>query len=328
MKLKEYKYDQAGNRVELISAQKISVSPTAKDFGSVNVGRSSTPQAFTISNVGTADLHVLDMALSDTTNYSLNANGGSNPCRNTTPTITPNSSCTVAVTFNPLSTGQKSASLTINSDDPDTPTVSASLTGVGVYTLAILSPNGGEVIPSGSIYSIQWQASPDAVKFDLLYSLNSKTIWNSIASGVTGTNYNWSVPKPLENKKNCFVKVIGYDSSGVKVGEDESDAPFTIEVIRLISPNGGEIWKSGITHAITWQTNATKKPVAKVKLFYTINSGTSWTLIKTLIGNPGSYNWRIPNVSSSSCKVKVVLRNASGTTIGKDLSDNFFTIQP
>ena len=110
----------------------ISVTPTPYDFGSVNVGSSSSPQTFTISNSGTADLHILDMTLSDTTNYSLNINGGSNPCGSTTPTIIPNSSCTVTVAFSPSSTGQKDANLTISSDDPDTPTLNVSLSGTGI----------------------------------------------------------------------------------------------------------------------------------------------------------------------------------------------------
>jgi len=110
----------------------ISVSPTSLNFGSINVGSSSSPRTFTISNTGAADLHVSDITLSDTTNYSLNVNGGSSPCGSTTPTIAPNSNCTVAVVFSPLSTGQKDASLTVNSNDPDTPTVNVLLTGIGV----------------------------------------------------------------------------------------------------------------------------------------------------------------------------------------------------
>lgn len=190
----------------------------------------------------------------------------------------------------------------------------------------LLSPNGGEVIPSGSTYTIQWLASPEAVKFDLMYSLNNGTTLVTIANNVTGNSYNWKVPKPLANKKRCFVKVIGYNASGIKVGEDTSDSTFTIEVVRLTSPNGGETLRSGNIHTITWTTNATKRPVAGVKLFYTINGGTTWAPIKTLTGNPGSYNWRVPNVSSSSCKVKVVLKDASGNKVGSDVSDNYFTI--
>jgi YD repeat-containing protein len=153
--VKEYKYDDAGNRVELLSAQKISVSPSSKDFGSVNVGSSSTPQTFKISNTGTANLHVSGMALSDTTNYSFNTNGGSNPCGSTTPTITPNSNCTVAVTFSPSSAGPKDANLTISSDDPDTPTLNLPLSGIGIPVVECNLVPDGTVIPRGGTLGFQ-----------------------------------------------------------------------------------------------------------------------------------------------------------------------------
>ena len=119
----------------LISTPDISVMPISYDFGSVTVGSSSTPQTFTISNTDTADLHISGMTLSDITNYSLNVNGGSSPCGSTTPTITPNSTCMVTVTFSPSSTGTIDRSLAINSDDPDTPTLNVSLSGTGVIPL-------------------------------------------------------------------------------------------------------------------------------------------------------------------------------------------------
>jgi hypothetical protein len=163
-----------------------------------------------------------------------------------------------------------------------------------------------------------------------MYSKNNGTTWITIANDVTGTSYNWKVPKPLANKGNCLVKVIGYNSSGVKVAEDTSDATFTIEVVKLTSPNGGETLTSGTIHTITWRTNGTQKRVAKVKLLYTTDGGATWNLIIKLTGNPGSYNWKIPSVSVAEpdCKVKVVLKDASGNTIGNDKSDNYFTIQP
>jgi hypothetical protein len=114
------------------SSGNLIVNPTTYDFSNVNVGSTSALQTVTISNTGTADLHISGIALSDTTNYTLNTNGGSGPCGSTTPTITPNSSCTVTATFSPSSTGQKDANLTVNSDDPDTPTLNVSLSGTGI----------------------------------------------------------------------------------------------------------------------------------------------------------------------------------------------------
>ena len=43
-----------------------------------------------------------------------------------------------------------------------------------VYTeVQLLAPNGGEILPSGSLYSIQWGAPSEAVSFKLEYSTNN-----------------------------------------------------------------------------------------------------------------------------------------------------------
>jgi hypothetical protein len=198
----------------------------------------------------------------------------------------------------------------------------------GAVQVTVVKPRGGEVIPSGSTYTIQWVAPSNAVKFDLKYSINNGTTWKKIAVGVPGTSYYWQVPIPTANKTKCLVKVIGYNASGMKVGEDNSDATFTIEVVKVISPNGGEILKSGITWPLTWRTNGTIRPVAKVKLYYSINGGL-WNPIGTVKGNPGNYPFRVPLfMSSDTSKVKVVLKDTNGKTVGTDTSDRYFTIQP
>ena len=130
-----------------------------------------------------------------------------------------------------------------------------------------------------------------------------------------------------QNKKQCFAKVIGYNAGGAMITEDTSDRPFTIEVVRVMSPNGGETLTSGRTWTIKWVTNKTIRPVAKTVLQYTTD-GTNWVPIKTLTGNPGNYTWTIPNVSFTTCKVKVILKDAGGTKVGTDTSNKNFTIGP
>jgi hypothetical protein len=199
---------------------------------------------------------------------------------------------------------------------------------VSADVVTLILPNGGDVIPSGGIYGICWEAPLEAVKFDLYYSLTNGTSWNFIKTiaGLYCTHWE-EVPVVTANKKNCRVKVIGYDSNGAKVGEDISDKPFTIEVLRVTSPNGGETLKSGDTVTIQWTTHKTVIPVAKTVLKYT-NNGTTWEKIKTLTGDPGSYSWTVPNVSSTKCKLKVILKDSNGVNVGTDVSDKVFTIQP
>src|SRR5262249_36856268 len=116
----------------------ITLSPTTNDYGNINVG-STVSAEFTISNSGIGGLLVTGMTLSDTTNFSLDANGGPTPCGTLTPTLAPGGSCTVTVNFNPQVAGAISGVLMVNSDDPDTPSLQATLTGMGI----LIPSNGG-----------------------------------------------------------------------------------------------------------------------------------------------------------------------------------------
>jgi hypothetical protein len=215
-------------------------------------------------------------------------------------------------------------------------TVTATFAAFTAVTL--LAPNSGEILPSGSNYTIRWEAPPEAVKFKLKLSVDNGLTWAPITTDfVSGIEHFWTVPKPWGNKRKCFIKVVGYNASNTKLGIDASDESFAIEVVKLESPNGGVgvTYPSGVPLTITWTTNATKKSVAKVKLYYTKNGGLTWLPIATLKDSvsitPGlhSYNDWIPTVGEdkNNCKVKVVLMDAAGNVLGQDASDNYFTIQ-
>jgi hypothetical protein len=198
----------------------------------------------------------------------------------------------------------------------------------------VVQPNGGESVPAGGTYPIIWDAPSEATKFTLKYSVDKGLTWKTIATDVSGLSYDWTpVPVPSKNKRQSLVKVIGYNAKNVKVGSDKSDAPFTIEVVKLTSPNGGVAYTSGDPLTITWTTNATQATVAKVRLYYTKDAGVTWlpiTFPPHIFGNPGSFDWTVPTVVSSkpNCKVKVELRGSLGDILGTDVSDNYFGINP
>lgn len=94
----------------------------------------------------------------------------------------------------------------------------------------VIFPNGGERIPSGSIYTIAWVAPPEIVSFDVLYSLNVGRKWEPLANNITGTSYNWEVPTTTvsEEEKGYLIKVTGYSASGIPLVEDVSDDYFSV----------------------------------------------------------------------------------------------------
>jgi fibronectin type 3 domain-containing protein/photosystem II stability/assembly factor-like uncharacterized protein len=87
--------------------------------------------------------------------------------------------------------------------------------------LAVLSPNGGEVLTSGTVVPITWTAIPDTLRLE--YSCNNGISWNLIGttSGMS-TSFSWVVP----NLPTVRARVRISSLSGLTV--DISDNNFTI----------------------------------------------------------------------------------------------------
>jgi pimeloyl-ACP methyl ester carboxylesterase len=114
------------------------MSPDQHDFGPQLVGTSSAPFTFTVTNTGTGDLHIGTAALDGTGSQEFLVPVDADHCSGQT--ITPGSSCSLDVNFEPVSAGPKQATLVIVSDDPASP-ASAALAGTGSRPQANLSPS-------------------------------------------------------------------------------------------------------------------------------------------------------------------------------------------
>jgi hypothetical protein len=191
--------------------------------------------------------------------------------------------------------------------------------------ITLIDPNGGESIPSGSPYEIQWGATVRAKNYKLRYSLNNGKDWETIAKGNLGTTYDWQVPAPTMNANKCLVKLIGFNAFGERVGVDESDAPFTIEVMNVTSPNSGVVLASGGKYDVTWETNGTARPVDYVEIFCSINNGKTWKLMKTESGNPGVSTcvFKITKRNDEDCRVKVIAYDSADGIVAEDKSAAF-----
>jgi len=84
---------------------------------------------------------------------------------------------------------------------------------------------------------------------------------------------------------------------------------------------------SGDTYAIEWYADLR---AVTFKLLYSVDKGKSWQPIATLTDSFRSYDWTVPEVvkRKKKCKVKVVLQDAKGVTVGSDVSDAYFSINP
>lgn len=100
----------------------VSLSPTSISFGTVTQGSTSSSQTLTVTNRGGATLHISSVALGGNDPGDFTMTNGCNGA------YAINASCTISLTFSPLSTGNRSATITITDDAPNSPQV-VSVTG-------------------------------------------------------------------------------------------------------------------------------------------------------------------------------------------------------
>jgi hypothetical protein len=200
--------------------------------------------------------------------------------------------------------------------------------------MKLISPNGGEIIQCGALYTIEWIAPTQAETVKIQYSPNNGKKWKTIKNDAIGRAYNWRVPILKNNKKNCKVRIIGYDALKRKIGKDVSDAPFKLEkfqAVAITSPNGGEKFKAGNMVSIKWNTDQTIDAVAQVVMKFSFDNGKKWKIIdKIKDKNTGIYMWTVPStgIPKNRCVVKILLYDANGKLLGQDTSNTYFRIEP
>ncbi len=191
---------------------------------------------------------------------------------------------------------------------------------IATQFLSVTSPNGGQTLILGSLQNLTWTSGgpTDNVKIEL--SRNGGSSWEVLTnSAVNSGIYPWQVTGAASN--NCLLRVSdAADGNPI----DISDGTFSIAnlTITLTAPNGGEPWSYNTTYAIEWSTNG---QVDGIRIEFSTNNGTNWTLITPNAPNTGSYNWAVPNNLSDNCLVRVS-DGADGSPF--DVSDAVFRIVP
>jgi len=123
----------------------LTLTPANASLGSVLVNQRGTPTTFTVTNSGGAASGTLATSLSDATEFAITTDG----CKGMT--LAPMGTCTIAVTFTPTTTGQKSATLSVTATPGGT--ASSGLTALGLAQAVLsVSPTTGS-FPSTTVGS-------------------------------------------------------------------------------------------------------------------------------------------------------------------------------
>ena len=133
----------------------------------------------------------------------------------------------------------------------------------------------------------------------------------------------------MKNKKIIFAGMVVSMFMAVVF---TASAATTTPTIKVISPNGGEVWKAGTKKNIVFEGNLIKEPVTIA--IQKSNSGEEALLVigesvTSGKGKTSTYSWTIPTTFEprSDYKISVKYSNNSKTTYASDLSDKTFTIK-
>jgi hypothetical protein len=97
--------------------------------------------------------------------------------------------------------------------------------------------------------------------------------------------------------------------------------------VAVTSPNGGESWLAGSSHAITWTaTDAEGIAANSITLEYSIDNGTNWLPVASGLANSGTFSWTVPNNPSTTALVRASALDIHANP-ASDASDAVFTIQ-
>ncbi|MBK9099352.1 MAG: Omp28-related outer membrane protein [bacterium] len=91
--------------------------------------------------------------------------------------------------------------------------------------------------------------------------------------------------------------------------------------ITVTSPNGGENILGGSNYDVTWIAQNTDS----VKIEFSSDSGITWLPVVNSYLNTGSFEWDVPETSSTNCKIRI---SSTVSPANYDVSNNSFTIYP
>ena len=162
----------------------------------------------------------------------------------------------------------------------------------------VISPSIGETYYEGGTYYISWSSSGagNYVEIKLYGSGNYYTI---VSNTSNSGSYQWTIASvPYSGSYQIIISSLSTSANAVSDG-------FYIykRTITVTHPPMGEIWYSGDTHRINWDSENAGQYVE----IYCIYGSTTYT-IDSYTYNDGIYDWVIPSSlpSGSSYRIKIV----------------------
>jgi len=274
-----------------------SLTPSSLAFGNQDVGQQSSPQTATLTNVGSSDLAIQQIGINGN---DPNDFAQSNNCPASLPA---NQSCQIQVTFDPLQSGYRSASLYVNYKGLGSPQT-VSLSGTGVDLTVTLTP-------SSMKFPLQLVNTTSKPQTATLTNTGSQAVTISSISTNSPFGETNNCPSTLNPSDSCqiqvtFTPIAGGKASGtLSVYDNAQGSPQTVALSGMgtvvkLTPRGVNFGNQKV---------GTKSSPFPVKL---INEGSATLSIsKITIGGADPNDFTQTNncgkqvAGGGSCKIEI-----------------------
>jgi len=202
-------------------------------------------------------------------------------------------------------------------------------TSAASYTqpsITVLSPNGGESLVHGQTYEFRW-TSNGLGRVSIQVS-DGKGYSYSVAAGIPALpgSYSWTVSNRIP-PASTYRAGIGWSAAYY----DQSDSDFTIAAsytqpsITVLSPNGGEYFRTGAAMTINWKTaNVPASHTFDVIRLRAYPNGQEYNLVHN-IANDGQEIITIPSSIPIGTYTLEIKSYFNGVLV-MDASDSYFKI--
>ncbi len=137
------------------------------------------------------------------------------------------------------------------------------------------------------------------------FEIDGKDVTGLMNAPGTGGWQTWTTVQSKEFPLSAGIHKIKLfiNSGNFNINKFEIYPPNARPSINMIYPEGGENFSPDSIVEIKWKSML----VDQVLIGFTTNGGTSWSLVQSGVdARFGVYRWKVPAVSSSNCKIKIV----------------------
>lgn len=231
----------------------------------------------------------------------------------------------------------------------------------------VMAPNGGEIWTVNTAQTVLWDlrsdVAPDSIRIKLLRKAASAPVskdepiaakGDRVLVTIRGENpgkWEWDKVGPVGDGLRIQVEAFFPDKKTARDASDEyfaivaADIPVAVTqpTVKVLTPNGGEVWTVGSAQMITWvaepapegivsgtdvpQTFGQKTQLVKISL--SRDGGTTWEILADRPDLTSSaWAWTIPDIVADKCRVRVTVLDKQLSEICRDVSDADFRLVP